>query len=113
MQPTLSIVYCFAYLVVIIININPCGMRRTIFRKMLSAAGILLLLAGISACQQKNDKIRKEQIVIGVSADFDYLNPLLIQLSMSREVCTLLYPSLVKPSYDEKKRGSNLSARYG
>ncbi|MBV5290306.1 ABC transporter substrate-binding protein [Pelodictyon phaeoclathratiforme] len=78
-------------------------MRRPIIRKILTVAGILLLLAEISACQQKNDKIRKEQIVIGVSADFDYLNPLLIQLSMSREVCSLLYPSLVKPSYDEKK----------
>lgn len=78
-------------------------MRRPIIRKILTVAGILLLLAEISACQQKSDKIRKEQIVIGVSADFDYLNPLLMQLSMSREVCSLLYPSLVKPSYDEKK----------
>ncbi len=78
-------------------------MRPTLFRKILSAATLILLLAGLSACQQKSDKSRQEQIVIGVSADFDYLNPLLIQLSMSREVCTLLYPSLVKPSYDEKK----------
>ena len=78
-------------------------MRQTIFQKFFSAAIILLLLAGISACNQNNSKIRQEQIVIGVSADFDYLNPLLIQLSMSREVCSLLYPSLVKPSYDEKK----------
>ena len=70
---------------------------------MLSAAVILLLLAGISACNQNNSKIRQEQIVTGISADFDYLNPLLIQLSMSRELCTLLYPSLVKPSYNEKK----------
>jgi peptide/nickel transport system substrate-binding protein len=70
---------------------------------MLSAALILLLLAGMSACHQNNDKIREEQIVTAISADFDYLNPLLIQLSMSREVCTLLYPSLVKPSYDEQK----------
>jgi len=70
---------------------------------MLTAATLILLLAGLSACQQKSDKSRQEQIVIGVSADFDYLNPLLIQLSMSREVCSLLYPSLVKPSYDEKK----------
>jgi peptide/nickel transport system substrate-binding protein len=78
-------------------------MRQTIFRKMLAAAAILLLLTGMTACQQNNDKIRKEQIVAGISADFDYLNPLLIQLSMSREVCTLLYPSLVKPYYDDKK----------
>ena len=70
---------------------------------MLSASLILLLLAGMSACHQNNDKIREEQIVTAISADFDYLNPLLIQLSMSREVCTLLYPSLVKPSYDEQK----------
>jgi peptide/nickel transport system substrate-binding protein len=78
-------------------------MRQTIFRHMLSASLILLLLAGMSACHQNNDKIREEQIVTAISADFDYLNPLLIQLSMSREVCTLLYPSLVKPSYDEQK----------
>ncbi len=78
-------------------------MRQTIFRKILSAASLLLLLAGLFACQQKSDKSRQEQIVVGVSADFDYLNPLLIQLSMSREVCSLLYPSLVKPFYDEKK----------
>ncbi len=78
-------------------------MRPTILRNILSAAALILLLAGLSACQQKSDKSRQEQIVIGVSADFDYLNPLLIQLSMSREVCSLLYPSLVKPSYDEKK----------
>ncbi len=78
-------------------------MRQTIFRKILSAASLLLLLAGLFACQQKSDKSRQEVIVVGVSADFDYLNPLLIQLSMSREVCSLLYPSLVKPFYDEKK----------
>ena len=78
-------------------------MRQTIFRKILSATSLLLLLAGLFACQQKSDKSHQEQIVVGVSADFDYLNPLLIQLSMSREVCSLLYPSLVKPFYDEKK----------
>ncbi len=78
-------------------------MRQTIFRKILSAASLLLLLAGLFACQQRSDKNRQEVVVVGVSADFDYLNPLLIQLSMSREVCSLLYPSLVKPFYDEKK----------
>jgi peptide/nickel transport system substrate-binding protein len=85
------------------ININFSGMRHTILKKMFFAAGIFLLLIGITACQQNNDKIRQKQIVAGISADFDYLNPLLIQLSMSREVCTLLYPSLVKPTYDKEK----------
>lgn len=65
---------------------------------------ILLLLLSIGAgCGRKTpEKLRADHIVIGVAADFDYLNPLLIQLSLSREVCRMIYPSLVKPSYDEK-----------
>lgn len=62
---------------------------------------LLLILGTLSACGPKTDELRKERIVTAVSADFDHLNPLLIQLSLSREVCTLLYPSLVKPDYDE------------
>ena len=36
---------------------NYCGMRHTIFQKMLSAATILILLAGMSACQQILNKV--------------------------------------------------------
>ncbi len=78
-------------------------MRQTIFSKNPLCGCNPSASCRITACHQNSDKIRKEQIVTGISADFDYLNPLLIQLSMSRELCTLLYPSLVKPSYDEKK----------
>jgi len=81
---------------------------KRIFRtqeKIIAAAAILLLLTVISACRNNSDEVRRSRIITGVSADFDYLNPLLIQLSMSREVCGLLYPALVKASYDEKKGG--------
>jgi len=64
---------------------------------------LLLFMTGMSGCRQNGGSLRKDHIVTGISADFDYLNPLLIQLSLSREVCTLIYPSLVKPVYDEKK----------
>jgi peptide/nickel transport system substrate-binding protein len=47
--------------------------------------------------------MRRDRVVTAISADFDYINPLLIQFSMSREVCKLLYPSLVQPTYDEKR----------
>ncbi|NTV99549.1 MAG: ABC transporter substrate-binding protein, partial [Chlorobiaceae bacterium] len=64
---------------------------------------LLLILSICSSCQQNTGKIRQEQIVTGISADFDHLNPLIIQLSMSREVCNLIYPALVKPFYDNEK----------
>lgn len=54
-----------------------------------------------SCTQQQGDAHRNDYIRVGVAADFDYLNPLLIQLSLSREVCTLVFPTLAKPSYDE------------
>jgi peptide/nickel transport system substrate-binding protein len=77
----------------------------TIFglRKNLFTAAVLMLLAIMSSCKNNSDELRRNRIITGISADFDYLNPLLIQLSMSREVCGLLYPALVKASYDEKK----------
>ncbi len=78
-------------------------MKRTLPQKLLYAIAILLMLTGISACRQNNNELRRDRIVTAISADFDYLNPLLIQFSMSRDVCKLLYPSLVKPTYDEKK----------
>jgi peptide/nickel transport system substrate-binding protein len=81
-------------------------MSNIFFRKTVFAAALLLMLSSITACK-KNDTeaLKSDRIITGISADFDYLNPLLIQLSMSREICTLLYPSLVKPSYDAQKGG--------
>jgi len=73
--------------------------------KSIFAGTILLLLAVMSGCGRNSDEGRGDRIVAGVSADFDYLNPLLIQLSMSREICGLLYPALVRASYDEEKGG--------
>jgi peptide/nickel transport system substrate-binding protein len=64
---------------------------------------VLLLLTLFTGCGQRSEKLRANHIVAGIAADFDYINPLLIQLSLSREVCTLIYPTLVKPSFDEKK----------
>lgn len=76
----------------------------TIMRKILfSALFLLLIITGMSGCRQESKNLRSDHIVTGISADFDYLNPLLIQLSLSREVCTLIYPSLVKPEYNEEK----------
>ncbi len=70
-------------------------------RKILLSVTILFLLAGLSSCNSGEKTHRTDHITIGIAADFDYLNPLLMQLSLSREVCTLIYPSLVKPSYNE------------
>ncbi|RTY38907.1 ABC transporter substrate-binding protein [Chlorobium phaeovibrioides] len=71
-------------------------------RQLTLIALIFALCSTLSACRQNNGEFRSNTIITAVSADFDYLNPLLIQLSLSREVCTLIYPSLVKPTYDEK-----------
>jgi len=71
-------------------------------RKYILTAIILTVVTGLSACQQNTTEFRSNTIITAASADFDYLNPLLIQLSLSREVCTLIYPSLVKPTYNEK-----------
>lgn len=63
----------------------------------------LLLLSSLAGCgRQSPEKLRTNHIVVAVTADFDYLNPLLIQLSLSRELCAQIYPSLVRPSHDEK-----------
>lgn len=72
-------------------------------RKILLSFTILFLLAGFSACSPTQNNHKQEHIAVGISADFDHLNPLLIQLSLSREVCTLIYPTLVKPSYNEQQ----------
>ena len=72
-------------------------------RKKLFTAAVLMMLAVMSSCSNNSEELRRSRIITGISADFDHLNPLLIQLSMSREICTLLYPALVKPSYDPQK----------
>jgi len=72
-------------------------------QKKLLTILVLLLITITSSCRNNSEELRRNRIIAGISADFDYLNPLLIQLSMSREVCALLYPALVKASYDESK----------
>ncbi len=62
---------------------------------------LLLLLFGLSCSSRKNAaSFRDETVVIGIANDFDHLNPLLIQFSISREVCMLLFPKLVQAEYD-------------
>jgi len=80
-------------------------MSRNLLQKIVGTLLLALMLCGISGCRQQSGEARRNRIVTAVSADFDYLNPLLMQFSMSREVCKLLYPSLVKPTYDEKNGG--------
>lgn len=64
---------------------------------------ILLLFTTLSGCGSNPQEHRSDHISVGIDGDFDYLNPLLIQLSLSREVCTLIFPSLTKPSHDPEK----------
>ncbi len=73
---------------------------RTTLASFLS---ILILLATLSGCGNNPREYRSDHITVGIDGDFDYLNPLLIQLSLSREACTLIFPSLTKPSYDQQK----------
>jgi len=77
-------------------------MMRSVLHIIIRATIILLLILGASACRQQRHDVRHDTIVTAISADFDYLNPLLIQFSMSREVCKLLYPSLVRSTYNEQ-----------
>ncbi|HWR01930.1 MAG TPA: peptide-binding protein [Chlorobaculum sp.] len=72
-------------------------------RKTFSAITALLILTLFSGCGMKSsEKLRSNNIVVAVAADFDHLNPLLIQLSLARELCTMIYPTLVKPAFDDK-----------
>ncbi|NTU67375.1 MAG: ABC transporter substrate-binding protein [Chlorobiaceae bacterium] len=72
-------------------------------RRTLPAIAILALFALLAGCgRNAPGKLRGNHAVIGVAADFDHLNPLLIQLSLSREVCSMIYPSLVRPDYDRQ-----------
>ena len=71
-------------------------------RKSLLTIAALLFVTLLAGCGAKSQKSRPDTIVVAVNADFDHLNPLLIQMSLAREVCTMIYPSLVRPSFDEK-----------
>ncbi len=75
-------------------------MRKTVF-----FISLLAFITALAACDNDKtiERYRADQVAIGIDADFDHLNPLLIQLSLSREVCNLIFPSLVKPNYDREK----------
>jgi len=65
---------------------------------------LIIFVSGLISCSSSDkpqSKSTKNQIAIGIAADLDYLNPLLIQLSLSREICNLIFPTLVKPYFDE------------
>ncbi|MGQ9805854.1 MAG: ABC transporter substrate-binding protein [Chlorobiales bacterium] len=61
---------------------------------------IIILLNNSCSPRKEASSFRDETVVIGIANDFDHLNPLLIQFSISREVCMLLYPKLVQAEYD-------------
>lgn len=71
-------------------------------RKILLSCSFLFIFSLILGCSSADTTARQEHITVGIAADFDYLNPLLMQLSLSREVCSLIYPTLVKPSYNDE-----------
>ncbi len=71
-----------------------------IFLTLLLAACILVTTGGCSSAPQEN---RSDHITVAIDGDFDYLNPLLIQLSLSREVCTQIFPPLARPTYNADK----------
>jgi peptide/nickel transport system substrate-binding protein len=72
-------------------------------QKSLFAITALLLMALFAGCGQNSQRNKHpDTIVVAISADVDHLNPLLIQMSLAREVCTMIYPSLVRPAFDEK-----------
>jgi peptide/nickel transport system substrate-binding protein len=63
------------------------------------SAGLLLL--GLSCKKSEERASAKKPVVIAIANDFDHLNPLLIQLSISREVCIQVFPKLVQADFDE------------
>ncbi|NTW48665.1 MAG: ABC transporter substrate-binding protein, partial [Chlorobiales bacterium] len=66
---------------------------------------LLIFITSLSLVSCKTDKpsgsLPQNAIVIGVASDLDNINPLLINLSLSREVCTLIFPTLVRPKFNE------------
>ncbi|UZJ39685.1 peptide-binding protein [Prosthecochloris sp. SCSIO W1102] len=71
-------------------------------QKIVVWLSFFFLCSTLPSCSSPQE-YRSDHITIGIDGDFDHLNPLLIQLSLSREVCTLIFPSLTKPSYDQEK----------
>jgi len=63
------------------------------------SAGLLLL--GLSCKKSEERASAKKPVVIAIANDFDHLNPLLIQLSLSREVCIQVFPKLVQADFDD------------
>ncbi|MFN3385131.1 MAG: peptide-binding protein [Candidatus Thermochlorobacter sp.] len=54
------------------------------------------------SCKKTSERSASSKpIVVAIANDFDHLNPLLIQLSLSREVCIQVYPKLVLADFDE------------
>ncbi|MBC8042992.1 MAG: ABC transporter substrate-binding protein [Rhizobacter sp.] len=77
--------------------------RACFFVFFLRISAVICIGVSVAACgkaSQPSGATRGETVVVGVGSDFDHLNPLLIQLSISREVCTLLFPTLVRPKFD-------------
>ncbi len=64
---------------------------------------ILLAISGVSCARKKPTASPADAVVIAVANDFDHLNPLLIQLSISREACILIYPKLIVSKFDDAK----------
>ncbi len=73
-------------------------------RKTQLFALLIVFILGYTGLGCKTDSsptiAPKNQIALGIAADLDYLNPLLIQLSLSREICNLIFPTLVRPYFD-------------
>lgn len=72
-------------------------MNRFVFLTLLSVAALIALSCGDRPPSQAP---RGETVVVAIPSDFDYLNPLLIQLAISREVCTQIFPTLVRPAFN-------------
>jgi len=72
------------------------------FAKLFFVALLLSSLASSCKSDESSSKAPQNGVTIGIAADFDYLNPLLIQLSLSREVCAHIFPTLVRPAFDEQ-----------
>lgn len=81
--------------------LNRTGLASRL-RFLLALALLLPLLLLSLSCKksaERGDAVKP--IVIAIANDFDHLNPLLIQLSLSREVCIQVFPKLVLADFDE------------
>jgi peptide/nickel transport system substrate-binding protein len=66
---------------------------------------MVFVLASCSSKKKDTDTaaLRRESAVVAIGSDVDFLNPLLIQLSISREICMLIFPKLVQADYDDAR----------